>query len=170
MRKIVIIAIGIFAAALISACSKNLPDTGATTAMKVSNEWWVTLSQNGNPLTDPVKIATYNTASNPDSIWIDDLENIWPFKCKAKIDLANMTFSTANAESQYEIKVPGSSPAQYYTPTVNIANGKILSNAAKSLSGNPTDSIYMELDFSDDPGTKYVIAGHARTKFSEDEY
>jgi len=170
MRKIVIIAIGIFAAALISACSKNLPDTGATTAMKASNEWWVTLSQNGSPLTKTVKLTTYNTALNPDSIWIDDLENIWPFKCKAKIDVANLTFSAQNSESLYEIKVPGSNPAQYYTPTVNIANGKILPNAAKSLSGNTTDSIYMELEFSDDPGSKYVIAGSARTRFSEDEY
>ena len=158
MRKIVIIAIGVFAAALISACSKNLPDTGATTAMKVSNEWWVTLSQNGNPLTDPVKMATYNTALYPDSIWIDDLKNLWQFKCKAKVDLTNMTFSTQSAQNQY------------YGITVNIANGKILPNAAKSLSGNTTDSIYMEVEFSDDPGTKYVIAGSARTRFSEDDY
>jgi hypothetical protein len=170
MRSIAIIAIGM-CLVLISACDKkNLPDKGATNAEKVSNEWWVVLSQGGNDLIDPSKISTYNTSLNPDSIWIDDLENIWPFKCKAKIDLANMTFSTANAGSLYDIKVSGSSPAQYYRPTVTIANGKILSKAAKSLSGNTTDSIYMELEFSDDPGTKYVLAGHARTMFSEDEY
>lgn len=158
MRKIVIIGIGIFAAALISACGKNLPDTGATTAMKVSNEWWATLSQNGTPLTKVLKIATYNTASNPDSIWIDDLQNLWQFKVKANVDLTNMTFSTQKAQNQY------------YNITVNIANGKILPNAGHSLSGNVTDSIYMEAEFSDDPGTKYVIAGTARTRFSEDEY
>ena len=158
MRSIAIIAIGM-CLVLISACDKkNLPDKGATYAEKVSNEWWVVLSQNGSALTDPVKLSTYNTSSNPDSIWIDDLKNVWQFKCKAKIDLANMTFSTQNA------------PNEYYGITVNIANGKILPNAAKSQSGNVTDSIYMEIEFSDDPGTKYTIAGSARTRFSEDEY
>lgn len=155
---------------LTSACDKrNLPDKGATYAEKVSNEWWVTVTPQLGPNNDVFKISTYNTSMNQDSIFIDDLENIWPFKCKAKIDLANMTFTT-NTQSLYDIKVPGSSPAQYYRPTVTIANGKILPNAAKSLSGNTTDSIYMEIEFSDDPGTKYVIAGSARTRFSEDEY
>lgn len=157
MRNIAITAIGI-CVVFISACDKNLPDTGATTTMKASNEWWVELSQDGTPWTDYVKIATYNTASNPDSIWIDDLENTWQFKCKAKIDLSSMVFSTQEAQNEY------------YNITVTITNGKILPNAAKSLSGNTTDSIYMEAEFSDDPGTKYVLAGHARTKFSEDEY
>jgi hypothetical protein len=167
MRNIAFIAIGI-SILLLSACDKkNLPDKGATYAERVSNEWWVVISQGGNQLIDPVKISTYNTSSNPDSIWIDDLENIWPFKCKTKIDLASMTFSTQNSESQYDIK---DAQNQVYRPLVNITNGKILLNAAKSLSGNTTDSIYLEIEFSDDPGTKYEIAGHARTMFSEDEY
>jgi len=170
MRNIAIIAIGM-CLVLISACDKrNLPDKGATYAESVSNEWWVVLSQNGSALTDPAKISTYNTSMNQDSIFVDDLGNIWPFKCKAKIDLTNMAFSTEKTQSLTDIKVPGSSPAQYYRPTVTITNGKILPKAAKSLSGNPTDSIYMEIEFSDDPGNKYVIAGSARTRFSEDEY
>src|SRR4051812_36576612 len=114
MRSIAIMAIGM-CLVLMSACDKkNLPDKGVTYAEKVSNEWWVVLSQGGSPLTDPAKISTYNTSMNQDSIFIDDLENIWPFKCKAKIDLANMTFSTDKTQSLYDIKVPGSSPAQYY--------------------------------------------------------
>jgi hypothetical protein len=157
MRKIAIIAIGV-CVVFLSACDKNLPDKGATTAVKVSNEWWVVISQGGTPLDGPVKIATYNTASNPDSIWIDDLGNFWEFKCKAKVDLSGLIFSTQESQNEY------------YASTVNITNGKILPNAAKSLSGNTTDSIYMEVEFSDDPGTKYIYAGHARTKFSEDEY
>ena len=158
MRKISFIAIGL-CVVFISACNKkNLPDKEETVAKKVSNEWWVVLSESGNPLTHEVKLSTYNTASNPDSIWIDDLENIWEFKVKAKVDLNNLTFSTDKSQNEY------------YNITVKIANGKILPGAAKSQSGNKTDSIYMEAEFSDDPGTKYVIAGHARTMFSEDEY
>ena len=157
MRNIVIIVL-IFGTAFIGACSKNLPDTGATTAVKVANEWWVTVDDGTGP-GDPVKIATYNTASNPDSIWIDDFGgNVWDMKFKVKVDLANFTFATQKSQNQN------------YNITVAIANGKILSKAAKSKSGNITDSIYMEAEFSDDPGTKYIIAGHARTEFSEDEY
>jgi hypothetical protein len=156
MRNIVIIAMIFGAAVFVSACSKKA-DVGATTAVKVSNEWWVTLTD-ATGSSDPAKIATYNTASNPDSIWIDDLENLWPFKCKVGIDLTNLTFSVQNAQNQYRNR------------KVSISNGKILPNAAKSKTGNVTDSIYMEAEFSNDPGTKYIIAGHARTMFSEDEY
>jgi hypothetical protein len=169
MKSIAFIAIGI-CIVFISACDKkNLPDKGATYAEQVSNEWWVTATPQGGKTSDVFKIATYNTSMNLDSIFIDDA-NYWSFKCKAKVDLANKTFSTGSIESMYDLKVPGSSPAQYYRPTVTISNGKILPKAAKSLSGNTTDSIYMELEFSDDPGTKYIYAGHARTRFSEDEY
>jgi hypothetical protein len=157
MRNIVIIVL-IFATAFVSACSKNLPDTGATSAVKVANEWWVQLDDGSGP-GDVVKIATYNTASNPDSIWIDDLGgNVWDMKFKAKVDLNALTFASQNVQNQaYNIKI-------------TVTDGKILSKAAKSKSGNVTDSIYMQIEFSDDPGTKYKLAGHARTEFSEDEY
>ncbi len=45
-----------------------------------------------------------------------------------------------------------------------------MAGAGKTKSGNPVDSIYMEAVFSDDPGNKYVISGHQRTGFFEDEY
>ena len=157
MKKIVLILMsGIF---ILGACKKNLPDPGGTAAQKVANEWFVTLQQGGvDLLGGHVKIATYNTASNTDSIWVDDLENIWQFKVKAKVNYDSLTFSASQSQNEY------------YNITVNLTKGKVFVGQGKSKSGNLTDSIYMEAEFSDDPGTTYVISGHARTRFAEDDY
>jgi len=141
-------------------CKKNnLPDPGSTKTEKMANEWWVTLKQGGADLIGThVKIATYNTSANNDSIWVDDLENTWQFKVKAKVNLDSLSFSTSQFQNEY------------YNITVNLMNGKIFPGQGKSKSGNVTDSIYMQAEFSDDPGTIYVISGHARTRFAEDDY
>jgi len=157
MKKFLLI---LMAGITIIGCKKNnLPDPGRTNAEKMANEWWVTLTQGGVDLIGKhVKIATYNTSANNDSIWIDDLENTWQFKVKAKANFDSLSFTTSQSENQY------------YNITVNLMNGKIFPGKGKSKTGNATDSIYMEAEFSDDPGTTYVISGHARTRFSEDDY
>ena len=146
---------------LLCSCKKNLPDVGKTAAEKMANEWWVTLDQGGTQ--DALglghfKIATYNTSANDDSIWIDDFQSGWQVKFKAKADYNNLTFSTTDA------------PNEYYPITVNLTDGKILLNAGHSKSGNVVDSIHMQIEFSDDPGTIYEMNGGARTRFAEDEY
>ena len=143
----------------LASCKKNLPEVGGTVAEKVANEWWVTLKANGEDLYGThLKIATYNTSANNNEIWVDDFHNVWDFKVKAQADFNALTF---NATSQKN---------EYYDITVDIKNGKILSGAGVSKTGNVTDSIYMEATFSDDSTTTYIISGHARTRFSEDEY
>jgi len=144
----------------LSSCSKDLPDPGATKAVKMANEWWVTLTVNGEDLygLGHQKIATYNSSENSDSLWVDDYKNLWQFKCKALANFNDLTFATTNAQNEY------------YDITVNLANGKIFPGMGVSKTGNVTDSIYMEAEFSDDPGTKYVISGHARTKWRDDDY
>jgi hypothetical protein len=157
MKKFICIAL--VSMVVISACKKNLPDPGATSAVKIANEWWVTLKQGTSDLIGKhVKIATYNTSSNSDSIWVDDLENTWQFKVKAKANFDSLTFTTSQAQNEY------------YNITVNLTNGKIFPGKGRSKTGNVTDSIYMQAEFSDDPGTIYTISGHARTRFAEDEY
>jgi hypothetical protein len=159
MKKIIFVLL--FGTVILSACDKdNLPDPGATVAEKAANEWWCTLTFNGEDIygIGHFKIATYNTSANDDSIWVDDLYNSWQFKCKAKINYDSLTFSAAN------------SPNEYYGITVNINNGKILPGMGVSKTGNVTDSITMDIEFEDDPGTIYTISGHARTRFAEDDY
>jgi len=59
--------------------------------------------------------------------------------------------------------------SQYNSDAV-ITNGKILIDAAKSKTGNVTDSIYMEVVFASQPDDTYVISGHKRTRWPEDDY
>ncbi|MBO9200944.1 MULTISPECIES: lipid-binding protein [Niastella] len=166
MKSIAIIAIGM-CIVFISACDKrNLPDKGVTYAEKVSNEWWVIATPEVGPVSDPFRIVTSNTSSNLDSIVIDDMENYASFRCKVKFDMTNLTFSTQNYASPYDLK----DGSNIYRRTVNVTDGKILAKASKALSGTTTDSIYMVMEFSDDPGNKYTIAGTSRTMFSEDDY
>ncbi len=64
---------------LLSSCQK-VKDAGATSAVKVANEWWITLDSVGIPDyygIGHIKIATYNTAANDNTIWVDDYNNIW---------------------------------------------------------------------------------------------
>lgn len=144
---------------LTMSCQKTFVN-GTTKATKAASGWWITFTQDG---TDVFKIGTkflntYNTSANDDSIWVDDLLNTWQFKCKAAINYQNLTFSTTNSANEY------------YPITVNIAKGKIMTKAGTSKSGVKTDSIYMEVNFSDDPSNTYVISGTARTGFIEDDY
>jgi hypothetical protein len=158
MKKIYLLTV--MALIILVSCKKDLPDIGGTAAQKMANEWWVTFDTSGKntPGLRHVKIATYNTAANNDSIWIDDLVHIWDVKFKAAADFNNLTFSAKNA-------------ANYSYPiTVNVTEGKILANMGHSKSGNITDSIHMKIEFEDDPGIIYEINGHARTMFSEDDY
>jgi hypothetical protein len=140
-------------------CKKDF-DPGATTTVKSSNDWWANLYLNGvEQYGSPKAIVTYNAALSPDSLWVDDGGNLWDFKVKCGVDNKNLTFSS-----------PTDAVNENYNITVNITDGKILPLAGKSKSGNPTDSIYMKIEFSDDPGNVYEIKGTARTKFKEDEY
>jgi hypothetical protein len=166
MKKLaLILAVAVTA---LTACEKEMPEVGGTGAEKVANEWWVQFTLEGNAVKNGFfKIATYNTASSQDSIWVDDLKHSFGFKSKARVDLNNLTFAAPNVQNTY---FDPAKPATYPATTVSITNGKVLPGAGHSRTGNTTDSIYLEVEFSDKPGAKYVLSGHARTAFAEDEY
>jgi hypothetical protein len=155
---------------LLASCKKSLPDVGNTAAVKMANEWWVTLdlgNQKDYYGIGHFKIATYNASSNDNKMWVDDFKNGWGFKTKVTADYNALTFSLpAGGDNLY---FDPSKPTAYPS-TVKITNGKVLLNAAHSRSGNVTDSIYFNVEFSDDPGTIYTYAGCARTRFNEDDY
>jgi hypothetical protein len=158
MKKLILIlTAGIF---LFSSCQK-VKDPGATAAVKVANEWWVTLDLDGTQDVYGLghfRIATYNTSANDNNIWIDDYENGWDVKFKTPVDYNTLTFSTTAAQNEY------------YNITVNLTDGKILPKTGHSRSGNVADSIHMKVEFSDDPGTIYEMNGVERTRFAEDDY
>ena len=156
MKKIIFSIICIVSVCFIASCKKALPDPGATSAVKVSNEWRANLYQGGVAQNASAsKFATYNVAGSSDSIWIDDFGKLWNFKCKVKYDPINLTFQTTNSVNEY------------YPISITITNGKIFPKAGKSATGVVTDSIYMKVVFSDDPGA-YEIKGTGRTNWLAD--
>jgi hypothetical protein len=152
-----------FTSTIFHACQKK-PEVGGTAAQSMANEWWVQLFDPSGAPVYPASyyghIATYNTSANTDEIWVDDQNEIWNFKVKAKADLKALTFSANKAESVVD----------NYNIKVTITDGKILPNVGHSKTGVLTDSISMKIEFEDDPGTIYSLRGHARTRFAEDDY
>lgn len=160
MKKIILILIIVAGISSLNSCQK-VKDAGATSAVKVANEWWVTLDLGGTQDVFGIghfRIATYNTSANDGTIWIDDYKNGWTAKFKAQVDYKTLTFSANNAQNEY------------YNITVNQTDGKILPKAGHSRSGNIADSIHMKVEFSDDPGNVYEMNGVERTRFPEDDY
>ncbi len=147
------------------------PEPGGTATQEVAGEWWVrvyvddgdgVIDENDNIIGSYIKVMTFNTSLNTaDSLWVYDVGNFWQFQVKAAFDKASKTFSVTegkNASNDSE---------------VTITDGAVFLGQGKSTSGVKTDSIYFSSSFSDDSpayGTEYVIAGHRRTGFLEDEH
>jgi len=55
------------------------------------------------------------------------------------------------------------------TPSFTILEGKVLLGQAKVPSGTPCDSVYMKFQTARDPGKTFILKGHRRTGFYEDE-
>jgi hypothetical protein len=116
-------------------------------AYPLSGDWTVKI-KSGDDVSAPLSIKTYNSSFGKDSIWIDD-NGYWPFKAKAKVDLANKTFET----TEY-VSFPGNARNE---DVVSIKNAKIINK----------DSIYFEVEFGSDPGNTYQFSGHRRVSYDE---
>lgn len=151
----------ILIAVMTTGCYKNLPTIGNTQTVKLANEWWVTFNVGGKDLFNThVAFDTYNTAVNNDSLWLDDLYGGYALEFKSKVatDIKALTFSGAGVKNEY------------LDDTITVSKGQVFPNGGVSKTGIITDSIYMEVNFSDDPGNTYIISGTARTQYAEDDY
>jgi hypothetical protein len=160
MKKI-LYAIGVVTAFIIYSCQKyDNPVVQTSATYPISGEWWVTLKDTGgHVLVNYTKLLTYNTSSNtPDSVWVDDQGNIWDFKVKAACNVKVKTFAVDSTLNQY------------YPINVAIKNGKVILKGGVTKGGNVSDSIYMQIGFTDGGGETYVISGVRRTGFKADEY
>jgi hypothetical protein len=171
MKNITIYTFLVCISLLFIGCQED-PEPGGTATQDVAGEWWVRVYVGGtdesNIALDYVKVMTFNTASNrSDSLWIYDVDNIWEFQVKVGYDKATKTFAVSQA------------PNVTYESQVTVTDGKVLLGQGRSTSGVQTDSIYFVASFSDDSdingdpdpyGTEYIIAGHRRTGFLEDEH
>lgn len=140
----------------------------------MAGEWWVTVQFDDGVNgvghwygDDYFHFMTANTAANTsDELLIDDFD-FWESRVKANLNLSARTFSVTDApDLNYALDDPLPDPY----PTVTITNGQVIVGGGTSIGGNQTDSIYMEVTYSDDTdGYTYIISGHKRTGFLEDE-
>jgi hypothetical protein len=166
MKKLNLFILSVCAVFVLTNCQKT-EEPGETATAKFSNDWWAVLyDTDGNQLTDPAKIVTTNTANDKDSIYVDDQQHIWGFFVKAGVDHQNLTFAATNS---YNLYYDPAHPAKFPL-SVSITDGKVFPNGGHSKTGIITDSIYMKIEFSDDPGTIYSIRGVASTNRAEDDY
>jgi hypothetical protein len=159
----------IFSAGFLTACEEDEPEVEFTAIGRAAGEWWVTYKEETRPGVFEDKnqgytgLMTYNASDNsPNQIWLDDRGHFWPFKFKAAYDGTAMSFSASNAPSLVK------SNNQNFT--ANVTAGKVIVGGGKSKTKAATDSIYFQVEFSDDPGTIYHVSGHKRTGSQEDEY
>ena len=149
------------------ASCENEVDPGQNAVKQMSNEWWgqIYVPDGSGGLTDIGEgyqhLLTSSTASGTaDSIFIDDFDGLLELKAKVACNVNELTFTTN-----------GTAVTERYTDgTVVIENGKIFIDGGKSTSGVVVDSIYFEAEFDWEPGQVYILAGHGRTGFLEDEH
>lgn len=164
MKKVALYIIALTLLISVNSCSELNP--GGTATQNYSGDWYVIfLGDDGTGEyvdiygTGHVLFSTYNTAANvPDKLFIDDHE-FWPFKGIVDLDQTANSFGGTDLPNYFD-----------YDITATVTNGKILKNAATTSGGNVSDSIYMEIEYSDDPGYVYRVAGYRRTGFIEDEH
>lgn len=153
---------------LVSCDKGGDPDPGATKVVDMAGDWYVKLMIDGEDVyhIGYYLLSTYNTAANDgQEMWVDDHE-LWPTKVKVPVNVESMTFEGSTLNNLYSYELQG----ETISPDVTITDGKVLMDAATTSGGNTADSIHMNIEFSDDPGTVYTIAGYRRTGLLEDEH
>lgn len=176
MRKITKYFIVLTGLLFAISCKKDEYKAPVSNTVSMSGRWWIQfwIDDDGNGAFDPavdllyydyadiggVGVSTSNDAANsPDSLWVNDIEGIWPFKFKSGVNTSTNLFSPATYNN---LAIDGES--------VTVHEAKILPGAGTTLSGSKVDSIYFDLEFSDDPGYHYFFSGIKYTGHVEDEY
>ncbi|MEJ8758206.1 lipid-binding protein [Pontibacter sp. H259] len=167
-RYTYIITVLLLAVSFLSSCERDDPEVEMTAIGNMAGEWYVTHKVETSPgvFEDVfgvgyVTILTYNTSENTaDFMFVDDLGHFWEYKTLVDVSPTDKSFSAPDGENLY-----------YDSDGVSINNGKIIIGGGESRTGVKTDSIYYEVSFGDDDeGFTYIVSGHRRTGFAEDEF
>lgn len=125
-------------------------------AYPIAGDWKLMATVDGKPVSwapDPFEIKIYNSSFGQDSIWIDDYAttssngHFYSFKLKAAANMTDKTFSSVgsiNAVPKYGIEI-------------KVTGGQVIG----------TDSIIMNLEFADDAGTIYKLAGRRIVSYED---
>jgi len=145
-----------------ASCRKD-PKVGGTAVQSLAGEWWVKLDGGTGEFGNSYyNLSTYNTAANvANKMWIDDMNDAKSFwDVKGVVNVNGQAFSGTNIANED------------YVSQFTIANGKVLTGAAKaSGTHDKTDSIYFEISFSDEtPTVVHKVGGYKRTGFAQDDH
>lgn len=156
VMHLIIIALG-----LVSCDLGGEPAIEGVRLQAMCGEWWIQVYSEGENVGGGYHlITTANTARNNDTDLILDDHELYPAKVVTNVNLPGLSFnSTRDLSNAYDLGIG-----------VSVVEGRILRGAATTPGGNTTDSIYVKLEFSDDPGVEYEYAGYRRTGFLEDEH
>ena len=160
MKKI--IAIFLVTIGILSCDLGNEPEIQGTKIQEMCGEWYIEVFDENGALAAAGYhlITTSNTASNTETDMMLDDHELWPCKVKCQVNYAGRSIIAASALSNEYNESIG----------VSIKEGKIIKDVATTTGGNKSDSIYIKLEFEDDPGHDYIYAGYKRTGFLEDEH
>jgi hypothetical protein len=177
-----IILLGLLIGVISFGCSKlydwNQPDDPemkVSSTYPLSGEWWVRYFDDAAGTNDVgggyYPLFTSNTAANDGKeIWITDT---WPYTVKCPVNMTSKTFAGNDVVNNLTTTIEGSAGQDSLVIDdfkMNITLGKVIVKGGHSTSGVVTDSIYFAIEFVDDPGTIYYVAGIRRTGFLEDEH
>lgn len=164
--KRVITILGLVCFVVMLACQPEEPGVKYTSTFPLNGEWAVVYRIESSPgifedQSGYTGLTISNTASDKgDSIWMSDDGNFWDFKVKAAARAKTKSFSSEGSKNM----VAG------YGINVIVTDGKVILDAVVTKAAKTvTDSIYMKLEFEDDPGVIYHCSGVRRTGFLEDD-
>jgi hypothetical protein len=162
MKKIKGIIILVALVAFASSCQEEY-EPEMFPGHELAGEWYITYTIGGVDVYGfgYSTILTFNTAAADGSeIWVSDEGNFWDYKAKVAANPSGKSFGQSDSldNTSYPVKMI-------------IKSGAVFTDGGKSNTGVTTDSISLVVGFGDDtPGTEYVVSGHRRTGFLEDDF
>ncbi|MFT4521669.1 MAG: hypothetical protein ACI8ZN_000606 [Bacteroidia bacterium] len=133
----------------------------------MANEWYVTYKVGGVDIYNfgySTIITSTTAAADGENLIVTDQGHFWDYLVKSPMNADAKTFGISAAGDSLTNLVDG------YDIKIRVTNGKVIAGGGTSKTGVKVDSIYMEIEFADDPGTIYEVGGHGRTGFEEDDY
>lgn len=154
---------------LLASCRQDV-DNWYSETFDYSGRFVYAIEDVGLHVEDGNEVLIYNSAANvADEIWLNDANDVFPFKCKFKVKGPSESFSgeKANNEkapllfyngSRYVAFTPAAA-LDYRRPTatgqrldgyreyanVTIDAGKIIPGGATTIGGNRSDSLYLKI-------------------------
>lgn len=164
MKKYIIKTLLLSFVLILSSCEENVESWDSNTIEYSGTYFWELYNEDMTTkyieYDHDIQLLIYNTASNtPNEVWMEDTDHVFPLK--SKFTLTGNASEFASQSSNFEdlhnnelaITAPSVKPTGLGQETVEsrdyirntIIEGKILTDAGTTISGNPVDSFYMKI-------------------------